>query len=60
VSTSDDLRSTLSVRASLSNLGIDKTQMILAELESSPTSAKYSINICGKVAGISGVENISS
>jgi hypothetical protein len=34
--------------------------MLMAMLESSPTSARYNMNICGKIAGVSGVDKIAA
>ena len=33
--------------------------MILARLESSPVSATYTMNICGRIEGIDGVDKLS-
>jgi hypothetical protein len=48
----------MTVEASLAFLAKDKTQMILARLESSPTSAKYTMNVCGRVEGVDAVEAV--
>jgi len=32
--------------------------MVLATLESSPTSAKYSMNLCGRFESIGGIEKL--
>ena len=48
------------VEASLAYLAKDRTQMIVAGLESSPTSAMYTMNVCGRVEGVDGVEAVSA
>ena len=50
----------MTVEASLAYLAKDRTQMLVAGLESSPTSAMYTMNLCGRVEGVDGVEALSS
>lgn len=50
----------MTVEASLAFLAKDKSQMILVRLESSPTSAKYAMNVCGRFEGIDGVDAVSA
>jgi|LauGreDrversion4_2_1035121.scaffolds.fasta_scaffold117760_4 hypothetical protein len=46
------------MQSALTSLAKEKTQMIIGVMEASPTSAKYSMKVCGRFEGIDGIDKL--